>query len=125
MIETQPDTEVLHALRPGRRQVWADGVATMPKGLMPGRLCTASAVATNASMRRLVFTDFQPENVDSSPTPKRPAARMCFAPRRPPVAAARPRSRYSESPRSPSRWKAVPRSMRNADRASLRVFGPG
>src|SRR5437016_1244323 len=29
----------------------------------------AGAVATNASMRRLVFTDFHPANVDSSPTP--------------------------------------------------------
>src|SRR5437016_14290844 len=29
----------------------------------------AGAVATNASMRRLVFTDFHPANVESSPTP--------------------------------------------------------
>src|SRR5438046_2613720 len=35
-------------------------------GRMPQR---DGAVATNASMRRLVFTDFHPANVDSSPTP--------------------------------------------------------
>src|SRR5919197_5067733 len=35
-------------------------------GLMPHR---GGAVATKASMRWLVFTDFQPANVDSNPTP--------------------------------------------------------
>ena len=35
-------------------------------GEMPQR---AGAVAENSSIRRLVFTDFQSRNVDSSPTP--------------------------------------------------------